>query len=103
MHPNKGKQSMKMLKAIAAVLTITATADYAHALKPAEIKRYDTAAHLLAANVDDGSLGDAIDTDAFYARANGAWTAIATLVSLTGHNGGTFANGTNNMWDLSEN
>ncbi len=75
----------------------------AHALKEKGIRQYQLAATLEADNVVDGYMAYALDTDTFYVRANGAWVGISTLVSLTGDNGGTFANGTNNQWILTEN
>lgn len=80
-----------------------AAARPASALVTCDIKQFDTAAHLLAANVKDCTIAYAIDTDVYYVRANGSWTGISTLVNLTGSNGGTFNNDVNNMWDLSEN
>ena len=92
------------IRTTAALLLALLCAGEARAqLKEKGIKQYQLAATLEAANVPDGYIAYAIDTDAFYVRAAGAWTAISTLVSLTGDNGGTFANGTNNMWDLGEN
>jgi hypothetical protein len=64
---------------------------------------YDTAAELLADSVTDSTIGYAIDTDALYLRANGAWVAIASSDGLLGSNGGTIDNETNNVWTFSEN
>jgi hypothetical protein len=38
----------------------------------------------------------------FYFRIGGSWTAWSSPLILTGTNGGTFSNATDNMWDLSE-
>lgn len=95
---------MKRLLTFLGLLTTFAVAgDASAALNPCTVQPYALAATLLAATPKDCTIGYAQDSDAFYVRANGAWVAISTLVSLTGDNGGTFANGTNNMWDLSEN
>ncbi len=91
---------------IAALLLLTCSQAHAEALplKPCSIRPFYTADILLAyTNVNDCTLAYALDTDAFYARAGGAWVALSTLTQLTGSNGGTFANGTNNQWILGEN
>jgi hypothetical protein len=92
----------KLLQILSAAVILTVTTN-AWALVPCEIRPYATAAILLARSDKDCTIGYAIDTDTFYIRANGSWSGLSSLVSLTGDNGGTFANGTNNMWDLSEN
>ncbi len=92
----------RVLSALTLAVTLAIAGD-AMALNECKVQPYQLAATLLAANARDCTIGYAIDSDAFYVRANGAWTAIATLVSLTGDNGGSFANGTNNEWVLTEN
>src|SRR2546428_9388972 len=72
-------------------------------LKPSQLKRYATAAGLLATADPTGTIAYAIDTDTFYVRNTGAWNGLSTLTTLTGSNGGTFTNGTNNIWDMLEN
>lgn len=69
----------------------------------ANVLYYDTAAELLAATPTEGKIGYAIDTNAFYLRAGAAWVGLSTTDTLTGSNGGTVANGTNNAWTFAEN
>ena len=65
---------------------------------------YSTATLLEAATETDGKLAYALDTDAFYFRANGAWAQkLDDSGVLTLANGGTLSNATNSSWILGEN
>jgi hypothetical protein len=67
------------------------------------VKVYDTSVELLAATPDDGTLGYALDTDIIYVMVASSWVGIAGGSGLTGTNGGTIDNETNNAWTLGEN
>lgn len=95
---------MKLLN-ILCIFTITALAGNALAvgeLRDCRLKKFDTQSHLEASNSEDCTLAYALDTDLFELRANGSWTTIGTLVSLVGANGGTFANGSDDHWIMTE-
>lgn len=90
-----------LLVALALLLAVPAQAQQ---VGPCKFLRYNTAVALEAAAQPDCTIAYALDTDVFELRANGAWVGLSpTTTSLTGANGATIANGTNNHWILTEN
>jgi hypothetical protein len=85
-----------------AVLLTAATASATGERGDCRVLKYDTAVHLAASAPQDCTLGYALDTDAFSLRIDDAWVSIGGVTALVGANGGTFANGTNNVWTLGE-
>lgn len=94
----------RILLAIA-ILTAAPAVRAAGELGQCRIWKYNTAANLLATkpSAGDCTIGYALDTDLFYLRSAGAWGSLGASTAMVGENGGTWANGTNNVWTLGEN
>lgn len=93
----------KALGFMLAAVLVAIGGDAQAALREYGVKRYSAEATLLATADREGTVAYAIDTNAFYLRQGSSWNGVSTLVSLTGDNGGTIANGTNNVWTFTEN
>ncbi len=91
------------MKWFLAALAVTLGAQQAHALRNCDVMQFYTQAALEASNQRDCTIAYALDNDVYFVRAAGAWVGLSTLASITGDNGGTFANSTNNEWRLVEN
>jgi hypothetical protein len=99
----KEKDMRAITTALAAIMLVTTVGiKEAKALRSCQIRPYATAATLTARSDKDCTIAYSHDTDVFYFRIGGSWTAWSSPLILTGTNGGTFSNATDNMWDLSE-
>lgn len=88
---------------VALALLFTASSALAQQVGPCKVVRFDTQAGLEASSWIDCTIAYALDNDVLEIRANGAWVGLSpTTTSLTGANGGTFANSVNNHWTMTE-